>query len=355
MAGHITHVTAVRLDVVLGARMLAISTLSLRRGCKAILTAAAIVLSAGNARAASQEDLANCQDSSDLPRMITACTNLAQDARMPPDMRSMALLKRGFGNFALDHLDAAEGDFSEAIRLMPRNNYAHHELGLTLAKKGDNAGAIASLTEAIKLDPASAASRFSRGRIYLSEDRLEEAIRDFTDAIKLGADRNTAFVKDQVVDRPPANRVTTDYYVARGHANYLRGNFKDSALDYDRAAEFPDPEGYDVIWGSVARIRGGSADTDTGLSAALDKGQLKDWQRSIGELLVGRITPAGVMAAAKTADQICEAHYYTGIAQLKLSNLALAETEFVAARDGCSKSFREYHAAMADLKRLQSH
>jgi tetratricopeptide (TPR) repeat protein len=333
--------------------MLAISTRSLRRGCKAILAAATIVLSAGNARAADQQDLKNCQDSADLPRMIAACTNLAQDARLPPDARSMALLKRGFGNFALDHLDAAEADFSEAIRLNPKNNFAHHELGLTLSKKGDDAGAIASLTEAIKLDPASAASRFTRGRIYLSEDRLDEAIQDFTDAIKLGADSNTTFVKDQAVDRPPANRVTTEYYAARGYANYLRGSFKDAASDYDRTAEFPDPQGYDVIWGLVAQIRGGSADGDTALSAALDKGQLKDWQKSIAELLVGRITPAGVMAAAQNADQICEAHYYSAIAQLKLDT-ALAEKEFAAARDGCPKSFLEYQAAIADLKRLQS-
>src|SRR5881394_4142052 len=104
-------------DVALGAKMLAITHLSLRRGGKAILTAAAIVLSAGNARAADREDLRLCQDSTDHPRMIAACTNLAQDARLPPDMRSMALLKRGFGNFGLDHLDAAEADFSEAIRL----------------------------------------------------------------------------------------------------------------------------------------------------------------------------------------------------------------------------------------------
>jgi Flp pilus assembly protein TadD len=43
----------------------------------------------------------------------------------------------------------AQADFAEAIRLNPKNNYAHHELGLTLAKKGDLARAIAPLTDAI--------------------------------------------------------------------------------------------------------------------------------------------------------------------------------------------------------------
>jgi tetratricopeptide (TPR) repeat protein len=330
------------------------STLRLRLSCGAIIAAASIVLSAADAFAVDPQDLKDCQDSADLPRMIAACTNLAQDVGLPPGARSMALLKRGFGNFALDNIDAAQADFSEAVRLNPKNNYAHHELGLTLFKKGDLSRAVASLTEAINIDPAGAASRFSRGQVYMSEDKLDEAIEDFTDAIKLGADKNTAFTKDQMVDRPRANRVTAEYYVARADAYYLRGNFKDAALDYDQAAGFSDPEGYSVIWRSVARTRGGSADADIVLSTALDKGQLKDWPKAVGELLVGRITPAGAVAAAKNADQICEAHYYSGIVQLKVNDSASAQKEFTSARDGCPTSFREYRAAVADLKRLQS-
>ncbi|SEN61153.1 tetratricopeptide repeat protein [Bradyrhizobium sp. OK095] len=334
--------------------MLAGSIPSLNRVCKAILVAASVVLSAADAFAADPQDLRDCQDSADIQRMIAACTRLSQDAALPPGARSMTLLKRGFGYFALDKFDAAQADFSEAIRLNPKNNFAHHELGLTLFKKGDSVGAIASLTEAIKLDPASAASRVSRGQVYLAAGGLDEAIQDFTDAIKLGVDKNTAFTKGQAMDRPEANRVAADYYAARADAYYLRGNFDEAASDYDHAANFFDPEGYNLIAASVARARGGSANADTALSAALGKGQLKDWPKSIAELLAGRITPAAAMAAAKTADQICEAHYNIGIAELRLKDLATAQKEFVAARDGCPKSFREYRAAVADLKRIQS-
>ncbi|MBV9984583.1 hypothetical protein [Bradyrhizobium sp.] len=90
-------------------------------------------------------------------------------------------------------------------------------------------------------------------------------------------------------------------------------------------------------------------------SAALDKAQFKDWPKTVGELLVGRMTPAAALAAAKDADQICEAHYYSGMVKLKAKDSAAAQKEFTSARDGCPKSFREYHAAIADLKRLQSH
>lgn len=332
-------------------RMFSRSSLSLRRGGRAVLAAASIVLSTVGASALDPRDLSDCQDSLEVPRMMAACTRLAQDAALPAGARSMALLKRGFGNFALGNLDAAQADFSEAVSLNPKNNFAHHELGLTFFKKGDPSHAIASLSEAINLDPSSAASRFTRGQIYLSEDRPDEAIQDFSEAIKLGVDKNTAFTKDQAMDRPEANRVATDYYAARADAYYLKGNFKGAAADYDRAAGLFDPDGYFVIWGSVARIRGGSADANVALSAALAKGQLKDWPKSVGELLVGRITPAAALAAAKNADQTCEAHYYSGMVQLKAKDPTSAQQEFAAARDGCPKSFREYRAALADLKR----
>jgi tetratricopeptide (TPR) repeat protein len=323
-----------------------------RRGCKAVLVTAAIVLSTTGAFAATMQDLNDCEDNADVPRMVAACSNVAQDMRLPPDVRSMALLKRGFGNYALGNFDAAKADLSEAIRLDPKNYFAHHELGLTLTQKGDLAGAVAEFTEAAKLDPFSAATRFSRGVIYLSENRLDDAIRDFTDAIKLGADKNTAFTKDQVVDRPEARRVVADYYGARADSYYLKGSFADAASDYDQAAGLSDPEGYFRIWGSVARTQGRSADVDAALSAALDKGQLKDWPKSVGELLVGRITPAAALAAAKDADQTCEAHYYTGVVRLKAKDPGAARKEFMAAQDGCPQQFREYRAAIADLKRL---
>ena len=239
--------------------MSAMSNQGLRIRCRAALIVS-IVVSAVSAFAATPQDLNDCQDSTDVPRMMAACSSLSQDARLPAGARSMALLKRGFGNFALGNMDAAQADFTEAVRLNPKNNYAHHELGLTLAKKGDTTRAIASLTEAINLDPSGAASRFIRGQICMSEDRLDEAIRDFTDAIRLGPDKNTTFAKDQEVSRPEADRVATDYYAARGDAYYRRGDFRDAASDYDREARFSDPDGYGVIWGSVARMQGRSAD-----------------------------------------------------------------------------------------------
>jgi tetratricopeptide (TPR) repeat protein len=310
-----------------------------------------IVLS-GSALALGPKDIQDCQSSPDAPRMVQACTAIAEEKRIPADMRSMALLKRGFGNFALDRLDAALADFRAAIELNPRNNYAHHELGLTLVKKGDFDAALAALDMAVKLDPRSAGSRYMRGIVLAALGRMDDAIQDYSAAIALGADRNTAFTKHGQLDRPASDRVEADYFVARADALYLTGRFGEAVADYERAKKFPDPDGYNLVWSTLARTGAGSPNATAGLARALDAGGLTGWPKMVGELVAGRVTATTAVAAAKNADQECEAHFYVGTLSLAAKDLASARRELSIARDRCQRSFREYGGAVALLKRL---
>jgi tetratricopeptide (TPR) repeat protein len=310
-----------------------------------------ILLCAG-AFALDRKDLQDCEASPDVPRMIEACTAIADEKRLPAGMRSMALLKRGFGNFALDKLDAAAADFSAAVELDPKNNYAHHELGLTRARKGDLDGALVALNEAVRLAPDSAASRYSRANVLAALGRMDEAIADYTAAIALGADKNTAYTNQGQMERPAADRVQADYFVARAAALYLTGRFRDAVADYDRAKPFPDPTGYNLIWGTLARRSSGSRDATGDLVSALDAGRLTGWPKVVGELVAGRATPAAALAAAKDGDQACEAHFYSGAVSMAGNDLASAKRELSIARDTCPKSFREYNGAVTLLRRL---
>jgi tetratricopeptide (TPR) repeat protein len=310
------------------------------------------VLSSG-ALALDRKDFQDCEGSSDVPRMIQACTAIAEEQRIPAEARSMALLKRGFGNFALDKLDAALADFGAAIELNPRNSYAHHELGLVLAKKGDFDSALTALDEAVKLDPHSAACRYNRGNVLVSQGRMNEAIQDYNAAIALGADKNTAFTTEGQIDRPAADRVQADYFVARAEALYLTGNFRDAVADYDQAKGFPDPLGYNLIWSTLARGSAGSPYATGDLISALDAGGVTGWPKVVGELVVGRTTAATALAAAKNGDQACEAHFYSGVVSMAGKDLVSAEREFSMARDACPKSSREYRGAVALLRRLE--
>jgi tetratricopeptide (TPR) repeat protein len=309
-------------------------------------------LFAGHAAAFDRQDIADCDDDSNVPRMIEACTNLSLETRLPPKMRSMSLLKRGFGNFALNNFEGARADFSDAIELFPENNYAHHELGLTLVKLGDLAGAIAAMSEAIKLDPASAASRVSRCQMFAIDGKLDAAIEDCTEAIRLGADKNTAFIKDNEAERPEAARVQASYYSTRGHAFYLKGEFKKALQDLDVATHLAGSRLETQLSRAVFRMRAGSAGTAE-LEAAMAKHQSKDWPRPVAEMLLGRIAPPVALAAATNADQTCEAHYQIGMFHLGSKALALALKEFAIARDTCPKSIFEYRAAVTELDRMK--
>jgi tetratricopeptide (TPR) repeat protein len=284
--------------------------------------------------------------------MIQACTAIAEEKRVPAEARSMALLKRGFGNFALDKMDAAISDLRAAIELNPRNNYAHHELGLALIKKGDYDGALTALDQAVKLNPQSAVSRYVRGGVLAVHGRMDEAIADYNVAIALGADKNTAFTRDGQVNRPAADRVEAGYYADRADALYLTGKFSDAVADYERAKAFSDPKGYNLIWSTLARSRAGSPNATSDLIGAIDAGGVTGWPKVVGELVVGRTTAVSALAAAKNGDQACEAHFYSGAVSMAGKELVSAKRELSIARDTCPKSFREYRGAVALLKGL---
>jgi len=92
---------------------------------------------------------------------------------------------------ARDHLNAGEyeraiADFSEAIRLDPKNANAYRVRGFTYFFKCDYDSAIADYTEAIRLDPTNAAAYYWRARAYLAKGQPAAAERDFAQAKRLG-------------------------------------------------------------------------------------------------------------------------------------------------------------------------
>jgi hypothetical protein len=130
-------------------------------------------------------------------------------------------------------------------------------------------------------------------------------------------------------------------------------DFKQSISDYKRAASFPHPEGYDAIWRFMAHKRAGMPGGDAELESLLASEPVKAWPKPIAALMLGRMAPADVLAAAAKAVEICEAHFYIGEAKLATADGAGAKAEFRIARDTCPKTEREYAAAGVELARLK--
>jgi lipoprotein NlpI len=69
------------------------------------------------------------------------------------------------------------------------------------------------------------------------------------------------------------------------------------------------------------------------------------------QFYLGQIPSAAVLAAATTPDSQCEARFYLGQWQFVQGNSADALKAMREAVEACPKSFTEYQAAIAELKR----
>ena len=89
-------------------------------------------------------------------------------------------------------LDRAIASFSEAIRLDPKYSEAFWHRGAVYAKKGDNNRAIGDYDEAIRLNPMAGYAFVSRGTAYAGKGDYDHAIADYSEAIRVNAKNASA-------------------------------------------------------------------------------------------------------------------------------------------------------------------
>ena len=79
--------------------------------------------------------------------------------------------------------DRAILDYSDAIRLAPRETYPlSTAASLLYHRKDNNEGAIADLTAALKIKPCEVSAWTNRGIVYKRKGEIDKAITDFTTA-----------------------------------------------------------------------------------------------------------------------------------------------------------------------------
>jgi tetratricopeptide (TPR) repeat protein len=102
-------------------------------------------------------------------------------------------LRLGVDFFLTDELDVAIDEFREAAHQKPDYADAYHNLGVTLAKTGDLAQAIAAWTEAERLDPAAWSLRYSvsalvaynYGVSLVRDGRIEQALKEWQSVLRI--------------------------------------------------------------------------------------------------------------------------------------------------------------------------
>ena len=202
---------------------------------------------------------------------------------------SWAYNNRGETWRAKGDIDRAIADYTEAIRLDPKNSNAYLNRGLVWDNKDDIERAAADYNEAIRLDPKNANAYNNRGTIWADRGDIERAVADYNEAIRL--------------DPKHANA-----YKNRGRLFFHNGDFDQAAADLLRANNLQD-NAYNMLWRYLARGRlkqDGAAE----LSAYAAQLKSKDWPYAVIDFYLGRRTLAEMRSAAAKPDQKCEAEFY---------------------------------------------
>jgi tetratricopeptide (TPR) repeat protein len=104
-----------------------------------------------------------------------------------------ALNNRGSIYQSMKEYDKAIADYTEVIRLDPRNVYALYNRGRSYQNKEDYDRAIADYTVVIRLNPQDAFAFYHRGYVYQSKKRYDRAIADYSVVIWLDPQDADAF------------------------------------------------------------------------------------------------------------------------------------------------------------------
>jgi tetratricopeptide (TPR) repeat protein len=325
---------------------------------RSVLATGALALTALPVFAATAADLEQCSDMSDLPRVITACSAILADERIPKDMHAPILLNRGMAFLATDKIDPAIVDFEAAAKLNPKDINAVHELAIAYSMKGDFKRAIDLSTKAAELDPTMADTFHNRANYHKRLGNMTSAIADYTKAIELSPNTNATLHKDGKVENIASDRVRSDYFGGRGVTHFFAGNEAAAVADLTRAAELGPDYAYHHIWRYLAAARAAKADAaqlqaaTAALKAASAGFKSDAWPSPVMELLAGGRTPEAALAAATTPGSKCEATFYAGEWHALRGDKAAAMAAFKAAVDNCPKTEAELDAAVFELKRL---
>jgi len=181
----------------------------------------------------------DCIKNPDKDRQIAACTQvLARGAAKSDENFATAHIHRGDAYVAKKDVDRAISDYTDAIRLDPKNASARFNRGRAYILKGDYdyESAISDFTEAIRLDPnirLQGEALTFRGAAYALKGDYEHAITDYAEAMRL----NPTHPELDLEFRSTAYALKGDYERAIADCTELIRLYPESAIGFVCRAE----------------------------------------------------------------------------------------------------------------------
>jgi tetratricopeptide (TPR) repeat protein len=155
--------------------------------------ACALVTLAVPAFGATRQNHDDC-NADDPDRNIAGCTRIIADRGESKRVRGIAHVGRGLAFANRGDLDRAVADFTEAVRLNPKDALAYSNRGLAFVNKGEFDRGIADYTMAIRLNPLPRSDLsgvphvniyHNRGIAWARKGDLDRAIADYDQALRL--------------------------------------------------------------------------------------------------------------------------------------------------------------------------
>jgi len=218
----------------------------------------------------------------DAPTKVEACTEAIKDGKLAPSDQALAYLNRGLSESGpgsetrskddykaalrifndlivgspmnpyyytqrgviyqtIGEADRAILDYSDAIRLAPRETYPLINRGVLLyLRKDNNEGAIADLTAALKLRPCEVSAWANRGIVYKRKGEIDRAIADFSDGIKCLPPKieptRQNLVPDAITNQlSTQHREQNDLVLQAAFIHFQRGLAYYDKLQYDKS------------------------------------------------------------------------------------------------------------------------
>src|SRR5437667_7763689 len=136
------------------------------------------MLSGVSAPSAADDPIALCSGDSAPEAAIEACSRLIASGRMAGAELGKALFWRGYAHDRQGATDSAIADYSEAIRLDPTTAAAYEGRARILTETGHRDRAIADWSEIVRLDPNNLTAHINRGVLRFFTGDLDHAIED---------------------------------------------------------------------------------------------------------------------------------------------------------------------------------
>ena len=161
--------------------------------------------------------------------------------------------------------DRAIADFSEAIRLTPRDVDPYLDRASAYAQKGDLDRAVVEYGEALRVDPNSASGYRQRGWVQRRKGALPLAIADYDRAVQL-APKDAALLYE------------------RGFARYLAGSPAKALADVSQANALDPKLAYPAIW---LELLGRRSQLPSQMARAAAQVNMGEWPAPVIKLLLG--------------------------------------------------------------------